>query len=1097
MDALRPGHAHRSSSDRLLNNYLDSQKSLSTSLLTLLSHSHSSTSSLLAYVTSSPGVMVPIRRGVRHAAFEGPLSSELVNDPESYHNRDDDHGQGGWSTYVSSLEQFRKDLKQIHLLEEELSRVKRDREILVTRLIKTTKSRPTRSDLSALANSYSTSTHNGPAQSSRSSILSLSSNGSNAGTVSTKEGKRAGKLADAQAELLGCEEHLRSLEVRIENERNKVMMRGLEDRFRAMDAVGRMWVQQSKKGLRDLERLQDLPPDAFELDSNGSLAPSQSASQIAYEDSPHRSGGVPFPRGFGHEHGPGSITGSIQEEDEDGSSGDEAQGGTLVVHENRPGSRASALHARNTPSKPSPLGVPSVNTQARPLSSTIGGGGGSRRNLNNDDSSDDDAPNFRSGGRRAASDVGGMAYRPPTGRQPLRRTFSDDQNNNTNSYTPHRNKANSDTSSIRSQRKKRGFFASIGRLFKGSSSNKRNGRSGRESPPYGSSSVSHSKGGWHTRTDSNIKRSGTFRSSRGGGDESSSDEEGGNFVSVTNNRNSTWSIDNQRDPKGGIKRSSTMPVASGLIPSKPAAKSDLGMKRNSSQSTITGRPRSVTPLPAASKPNGTLSRSNTVKSTMSTATAKSSGTVKSTGTATGGKKKTRANGSIARASITAQQAAEGRNIMQMVDSTTPKMPEVPKAPKSQVTPSMELPKAPGSSLVPADPIKPQPAHPAHEVPTLGKTISRSNSVKKINNKTDTQQETVPVKEKETTPLRPTTPLPPSRTLSPPLKSALRPSSPIPPMHSSLPPQQDQEPPKPMFTITAPGPVQLPVEKEEPKPEPKLVPPPNTKRNSWHSMQSDGASIYESANEDAANSDSEGSSAEEEDDMGYKVVENEKIARAGEIASGVARERYGNNHEDGDDTASDHTVEAGPTINSNGNGNRAPPPQPISLPSKEHDSISQVGSSVSRRKSVRMAIPDSPIVEKAPPAITSGGKTTDNAYIPKSNDYGNSNSTSNDNIQAYQERKSGSGDSDPEETEKERIKENWSTRIGKMREDTSDEDENDLDPNYLKARKGLYKIDKKWDALNAEEKERQQKEQKLKKRSSVKSKASTKSRSSRV
>ncbi|WVW86378.1 hypothetical protein I302_108424 [Kwoniella bestiolae CBS 10118] len=1058
MDALRPGHAHRSSSDRLLNNYLDSQKSLTTSLLTLLSHSHSSTSSLLAYVTSSPGVIVPIRRGVRHAAFEGPLSSELTNDPYS---QEAEHGQGGWATYISSLDQFRKDLKQIHLLEEELSRVKRDREILVTRLIKSTKSRPTKSDLSALATSYAS--HNGPAQSSRNSVLSMSSNGST--TATNKESKRAGKLADAQAELLGCEEHLRGLEVRIENERNKVMMRGLEERFRAMDAVGRMWVQQSKKGLRDLERLQDLPPDAFELDSNGSLAPSQSASQIAYEDSPHRLGGVPFPRGFGNTHGAGSITGSIQEENEDGSSGDEAQGGTLVVHENRPESRASALQARGrTTPKPSPLGVPSINTQVRPLSSTIGGG--SRHDLNNDDS-DSDAPNFRSGGRRAASDIGGMGYKPPKGRQPLRRTFSDDQHNNNNPVT--RGRANSDSSSIASQRKKKGFFASLGRLFKGSSS-KRGGRSGRESPPYGSSSHNRrgSGGGWNTRTDSNIKRSGTLRSARGrGGDDSSSDEDTGNFVSVTNNRNSTWSIDNSRDAKGGIKRSSTMPVASGLIPSKPGTKSDLGMKRNSSQSTITAKPRSVTPLPASVNAPSSLSRSNTVKSSMSTATAKSSGTVKSTGTATGGKKKTRANGSIARASITAQQAAEGRNIMQLVDGP-PSMPEVPKAPKSQVTPQMELPKAPGSSLVHAEPLKPQPAHPNGEVPTLGRTISRSNSVKKVAPPPKSDRPTSPTM-KDTSPKRSTTPLPPSRMLSPPLKSALRPSSPLPPSPPALP----QEPPKPMFTITAPGPVQLTPEKEEP--EEKLIPPPNNKRNSYHSMTSDGASIYESANEGDSDEDGQGSSADE-DETKYKVVENEKVKRAGEIATGVSR--Y--NEDDGDDTASDHTVEAVPAPSST--STRAPPPGPINVdppaPGKATSTVSSNG--VSRRKSVRMAVPDSPVVEKAPPAVVPHSATTDNAYQPPTSNYGYNED------QSERER--------PNSPEPERIKGDWSTRIGRMRDDTSDED--DRDPEYMSARKGLRKLEKKWDAMNAEERERE-KEGKLKKRGSVRSNKSNKSRGSRV
>jgi hypothetical protein len=162
---------------------------------------------------------------------------------------DDQPDSPGWAAYVSSLEQFRKDLKQIHLLEEEMSRVRRDREILVTRLIKSTKSRPKKADLTAMSAEYGH--HRSPsAMSSRGSTLSLSS----VGSFNTKESKRANKLAEAQAELLGCEEHLRGLEVRIESERNNVMSRGLEERFRAMEAVGRMWVRQAKRGLDDMEK---------------------------------------------------------------------------------------------------------------------------------------------------------------------------------------------------------------------------------------------------------------------------------------------------------------------------------------------------------------------------------------------------------------------------------------------------------------------------------------------------------------------------------------------------------------------------------------------------------------------------------------------------------------------------------------------------------------------------------------------------------------------------------------------------------------------------------------------------------------------------
>ena len=228
----------------------DTQKTILHTLLTLLSHSHSSTSSLLAYSTSSPGIQPSIRRSVRHAAFEGPLSPLLLSNAETGSIVGSDIIDGleldakGWAAYVGSLERFRKELKVVFKLEEDITRVKRDREILVSRLIKTTKKRPTKSDLSEIAASYRPGTN----MSSRASMSSVTSGGSNV----SKEGKRATKLADAQAELLGCEEHLASLEVAIERERNKVLLHGLEERFRAMEAVGRMWIVQARKGLGDL-----------------------------------------------------------------------------------------------------------------------------------------------------------------------------------------------------------------------------------------------------------------------------------------------------------------------------------------------------------------------------------------------------------------------------------------------------------------------------------------------------------------------------------------------------------------------------------------------------------------------------------------------------------------------------------------------------------------------------------------------------------------------------------------------------------------------------------------------------------------------------
>lgn len=189
---------------------------MTTALLTLLSHSHSSTSSLLAYVTSSAGVAFPVRRAVQHAAFDGPITQQSLDDF-------DGAGPGGdakWHEYITSLETFRKDLKEVHTLEEELSQVKKDREILISRLIKATKARPTKADIAAAAKA--SASESGRNKNSGASVLSFGSETSGTTAGGTGRGKRAEKLAEAQAEVLGCEEHLRGLEARLEEERNKV-----------------------------------------------------------------------------------------------------------------------------------------------------------------------------------------------------------------------------------------------------------------------------------------------------------------------------------------------------------------------------------------------------------------------------------------------------------------------------------------------------------------------------------------------------------------------------------------------------------------------------------------------------------------------------------------------------------------------------------------------------------------------------------------------------------------------------------------------------------------------------------------------------------
>lgn len=975
-------------------------------------------------MTSSPGVVQPVRKAVRHSGFEGPLTGALLEAHGSQigSNVGMDETQG-WAAYMSSMDSFRKDLKHIHTLEEEMSRVRRDREILVTRLIKTTKARPTKADL---ASNYSQANLN---MSSRGSSVSITSDGS----AATKESKRAGKLADAQAELLGCEEHLRGLEVRIETERNKVMLRGLEEKFRAMEAVGRMWVSQAKKGLGDLDRSNgelwlilrslffnfrhlsaDLPANAFELDSNGSIAPSQSASQMGYEDSQPRHRGVPFPKGLHGANGPGSITGSIAEENEDSS--DDGGGRRLTVHENRPGTATprpgSAQAGRmNNGSRLTDRGpgMPSV-TDYRPRPMSGYGGGG-------DDSDSEVGPGTR---RRAASDVGAMSYTPITKkRQSLLRRRSTDgqpsqgqrQEQNGNRLQRHNSGSSSASGRGGVPVKKKGFFASIGRLFKGGS-RRGGGGSGRESPPYGSGSGTvfggNRKGGWATRTETNLKRansSGFGRRGGGGNNDGSSseDEGGGNLVSVSNNRMS-WSADNVgRGPVNIGKRNSNIPVASGLIPAKPT-RGDLGSRAGAgSTSTVTAQ-NTLGSRAGAKSPTTGLGRSNTgrssasvgAKSATSVGTAKTGGTVRS-----GTTKKTRPNGSISRATgLSSQPATKQNNMMSLVAKPDPKnpavpmMPDIPKAPRSQVTPQLELPKAPGSSIV-------RPGDAPSQI--VGKdelyphqSISRNNSLQKVPQVS---------KDSSSAPL-------PSRFQPPPLKSALRPSSPQP----LAPPL---EMPSTLVSVSAPGPVEV---QRETRPLPSSFPiapaharpRPDTRTSYASQVTSEGASVYESAVDGDEHRDYGAETSDDDDDEEnqgrYEAVDNERVKRLGINVGPPAVERVPSgdldNDSEEDEDESVHTELA---------QNQGQGPRGI-----EDDRASRV-SRTSNRKSVRITAPDSELdAAQAPAPLTEG-------YADKT-----------------------SRDPSPEPTRA--TDQKWSTRIGRMRDDTSeDEDEDD---GYSKARKGL-------------------------------------------
>lgn len=277
----------------------------------------------------------------------------------------------------------------------------------------------------------------------------------------------------------------------------------------------------------------------------------------------------------------------------------------------------------------------------------------------------------------------------------------------------------------------------------------------------------------------------------------------------------------------------------------------------------------------------------------------------------------------------------------------------------------------------------------------------------------------------------------------------------------------------MFSISAPGPVQLPQEaKTEPRSfasfglgapitskstlvssptvpppaaaKPKTAPAPvMAKRNSYQSMTTDGESVYESAAEDAGDDedetpapraqpaaqqqpqassqaqvqhDDDGSSDEEVDESKYQVYENERSARAGLNVGPPRVEKITHQprHQD-DDAASDVTETAPGRVRA-----------------------SDAASTISKRKSVRIVNPDSPTSPtsqaQAPAPITQDGL-----------DY------------ASREERDRAPSPEPA-----RPASQWSSRIGNA--DISSDDEED--DGYKSAKKGLGRNSGNWESVTS-------------------------------
>ncbi|KAG6908523.1 hypothetical protein DXG01_004294 [Tephrocybe rancida] len=227
-------------SSRLLTNLLSYDKTYTSSLRSLLSPPPSH--ALAAYAASSPP----------------PLSHVLLEVAGAIGNADEALGR-----YADAVDGCRELLRGIREMEEEVGSVLRDREILVTRLIKASKSTK---NLKASAASQRDSLHlfsqtqlpHSPSGSSisLSSAFSSPSPSQNAlAHANPPISSTNPKLTSAQAELQACEATLAMKERALRDGRVGALKAGLGLRCQAMVECGWVWGEMGREALKVIEAL--------------------------------------------------------------------------------------------------------------------------------------------------------------------------------------------------------------------------------------------------------------------------------------------------------------------------------------------------------------------------------------------------------------------------------------------------------------------------------------------------------------------------------------------------------------------------------------------------------------------------------------------------------------------------------------------------------------------------------------------------------------------------------------------------------------------------------------------------------------------------
>ncbi|KAG5635877.1 hypothetical protein H0H81_009814 [Sphagnurus paluster] len=223
---------HRPADSRLLANLLAQEKDYAKHLHAVLEPAHASLSAFSAYASASAP----------------PFSHSILAVAQSIAAADE-----ALARYAAAVDGCREHLKDIKTMEDEVANIVRDREILVTRLIKASKAKPNQSNrrdsLQLLQAQLGADHHS-------SSSLSLSSASVfSSPSLATTALPASAKLSAAQAELQACEAHLAAKEQELAAGRTNALREGLSLRCRALVECGWVWGEMGKEALRVLDKL--------------------------------------------------------------------------------------------------------------------------------------------------------------------------------------------------------------------------------------------------------------------------------------------------------------------------------------------------------------------------------------------------------------------------------------------------------------------------------------------------------------------------------------------------------------------------------------------------------------------------------------------------------------------------------------------------------------------------------------------------------------------------------------------------------------------------------------------------------------------------